>query len=324
MDLVSPPSPTVPTWRALVAGVALLLACTAGLASAPSTRVLGDDRVPDPMDDPSGWRLRGDDGGIAELAGREGIHLVSREGQRAVAWYDLGSLGDHTQWRLRGQLTAPRPARVKIVLAATDGDRRLWFGSYGFESDTVATVDLPVNAPLQGLDVSVGVRMRGDAGEAWLHRMDLEPVTPRIGWRVALVVLALGWLVAWVGLVRRVGLAAGGIVLTLGAGVTAPRAWVDVVLGRFTDVRILESPAALWLQKFGGHGGTFALLGAVLASRFSPRTSLAVVLTLGVASEALQLVSIARSASLLDVALDVVGGAIGVGAVVWWRGRRTE
>ncbi len=308
-------------WRGVVGGALLLAGLTAGLGASPSTRVVGEDLVPDPVDGAQGWRLRGDGGGVAEPS-EEGVHLVSGPGQRAVAWYDVGPVGGHRRWRVRAHVRAPRPASVKVLAAATDGERRLWFGSYGFESDEWTDVELPVNAPLEGLDVSVGLRLRGEAGEAWLKRVELVPVAPRLGWHAGLLVLVAAWMGWWGMLVRRAGVLPGVVVLLIGAGVTMPRAWVDLVVGRWAGVRVLESPVALWVQKLGGHAGMFGMLGAVLAARFSPAMSLGVVVLLGVVSEALQLVSIARSASLVDVGLDVVGGAVGVGLVAWFRGRR--
>jgi len=308
-------------WRGVVGGALLLVGLTAGLGALPSTRVVGEDLVPDPVDAAGRWRLRGDGGGVAEPS-EEGVHLVSGPGQRAVAWYDVGPVGGHRQWRVRAHVRAPRPAAVKVLAAATDGERRLWFGSYGFESDEWTDVDLPVNAPLDGLDVSVGLRLRGEAGEAWLKRVELVPVAPRMEWQAGLLLVVAAWIGWWGMLVRRAGALPGAVVLLIGAGVTVPRAWVDLVVGRWAGIRVLESPVALWMQKLGGHAGLFGLLGAVLASRFPPAVSLGVVVLLGVVSEALQLVSIARSASLVDVGLDVVGGAVGVALMVWWRGRR--
>ncbi len=311
------PSPS--PWT-LVGAAVVLVGLTAGLGRTASVSAMGPDRVPDPVEHPEAWRLRGDAGGVAEAV-PEGVHLVSHEGQRAVAWHDLGPLGDHARWRLRAHVLAPRPASVKLALAASDGERRLWFGGYRFETDEWTEVELPGHAPLQGLDVSVGVLLRGEGGEAWVDRVELVPVTPRPGWLVALVALGLGWLGWWAALVRRVGVLPGAVALVIAAGVTAPRAWIDLVVGRYAGIRILESPVALWAQKLGGHAGLFGLLGAALATRFSPGVSLATVLLLGVVSEALQLVSIARSASVVDVVFDVVGGAVGVGLVSWWRRR---
>ena len=132
----------------------ILLVIGTLLASGMSAYVVtGPDRVSDASRSQGEWRLRGDRGGVAELIAGGGVHLISHEGQRAVAWRDVGLLGDHPQWRVRARVKAPRPARVQAVLAATDGDRKLWFGSYGFESDVYTTVELPVHAPLAGLEV---------------------------------------------------------------------------------------------------------------------------------------------------------------------------
>jgi len=310
--------PPVPAYGVAAAA---LLACTVVLSTVGSVVAVGPDVVPDPAE--GGWQLAVHGDASARQGSDGRVYLQTRAPRaRATAWYRVTPTHPSAAWEAEARVHVPGPGqRAKIVVASTDPADPLWFGSYRIRSEKWGTVPLSVRGSLQGQEVQVGLLLVGEGGEATLERLDMVPVRRRVSWVVALVGLAVGWLGVALAASRHLGRLPVAVAAVLAMGVVTPRPWLDRGFSLAADQLALAPGARLVLQKGLGHVGVFALLAALLCGRLGPRGALAVVVALGVATEASQLLAISRSASPLDVGLDTLGGLLGI--MVWWAARRT-
>ncbi|MCA9493078.1 MAG: VanZ family protein [Myxococcales bacterium] len=176
--------------------------------------------------------------------------------------------------------------------------------------------------------VRVGLMARGDGESVAVGPVSVTPARRswvQAAWWWGTIVAATGGAVlaateGWRALDRvgRAALIALGVAFL--AGVMAPREWLDAAFLAIPGVRpedlqahLLEDPTLpIVLQKLGGHGLGFALLGA-LGARAAARFELVGVrlLAFAVATEALQLLLPGRSGRWQDVVLDLCGGLLG-------------
>ena len=310
-----------PAWPLLVAFGALL-AATLGLGASPSRVPVGDDRVPDPIDALDAWDLAAHGEAEAE-ATPDGVWLQAHQRtSRATLWHHPHIDSDHAVWDAAVRIRVPgRGRRVQLVVAAQGGRTPLWFGSYRIGAEGWGWVRLPVTGRLDGQQVQVGVIAVGEGASALVSHVDLVPMTRRPWWTAALIGLVGGWLALGAAAARRAGTLATGAGALLLVGVVLPRPWVDVVLGRVQHVQVFGMPFAFWGQKLLGHGGLFAVVGFAVARRYGAGAAAGATVTLALATEASQLLAVARSASLSDVALDLAGATVGVAVARALKGR---
>jgi hypothetical protein len=232
-------------------------------------------------------------------------------------------------WRLVGEVERRSAGeRSRLFVSARGVAERRWYASRAFPAGEPRTVAVVIEDDLAGLEVEIGALAAGSGEELVVRRLTVTPARRSVVWGTALATTLLAFLGAareaatraWSALDRAgrwvAGLVAGGVV----AGVVLPRAQLDALLLTLPgategdlDAHLLTDPTLpVLVQKLGGHGLAFAVLGA-LAARADVAGSalLARAALFAVATESLQLLVPGRSAQGLDAALDTGAAVLG-------------
>jgi hypothetical protein len=292
------------------------LSITLALATVDSVDVVSDDLIADPPD-PS-WQLAAHGAARAVVDDSGALVLQSdRAHSRATAWFpvDLPSAGTGAYEVTARLRVTGRGRRVQLAYARDDEVQPLWFGSHRIYSERWGTVGLSVRDAGSG-PAQVGLLVVGEGGHAELAELQMVMVRRRWWWVASVVGLIGAWGAVGVAAARRLGWLPVALGACLMAGVVMPRPWVDRAFSASGDLLGVSASARLWVQKGAGHVGAFALIAAVLTPRLGAARTAGVMLALAVVTEASQQLAVARSASALDVGLDLIGAAVGIGVGV--------
>ena len=221
----------------------------------------------------------------------------------------------------------PSVARGRLFLGATCDDGERWYGArVGPAAPEVALV---VPDPLRGCSARVGAVAVGQ-GPLPVGPVRVSPAERSGAWVGVTGLAAAAWAVAGVASIDRIRRTAGGpllggaVALAILVGVCLPGERLDAVLLSFPGTHPSDLGVDLWvqptvtgaIQKLGGHGLAFAILGAWGRSSGAPYLRvLARCFAFALATETLQLLIPSRSGRWEDVLLDTVASGTGIAGV---------
>lgn len=299
-------------WLAFLGSAAATLA-----AHATDPRVVAGPPFLASVPDLDGWEVRTTPGGLVR-ATPSGVVLQTA----ACAVTCRAAIVLHTMLPdgpFRATVEVHRDGeldRARLFAVDRRPDRSVaWYtGRNLAEGEGTASVDLP--ASLSGRPIEIGVVAVGNRGTIDVGHLDVVPTRTSPGWIARAALAGAGWAALGAVAVGRMARRVPGRVR-----------WFLVALAACVVVGVLlprpDPTVPQLVQKLLGHAGAFALLAAI--ARSTGAAPIALLVRLGafaVATELVQLFRTDRSASIADVALDLLGACIGLLAVRLFRDAR--
>lgn len=250
-----------------------------------------------------------------------------------AAWrFAPDAVADADGWLVAGRVVLPPSvARGRLILGADcDGEGR-WFGArIGHRSEEILLV---VPEPLRGCTARIGaVAVGAGLPEQALpvSAIRVSPAERNGAWTAVTALAIAAWTAAGVGAALRIRQTSGGWILgaavglSVVVGVCLPGDRLDALLLAFPGADPADLGVDLWVrptvtgvvQKLGGHGLAFLLLGAWGRSCGASATRVLVrCLGFALATEAVQLLIPSRSGRWEDVLLDTAAAGVGIAGV---------